>query len=207
MSTWQSIEVLDLVEHNRSEPLEEVVRRRFSLLDTRTGHRRAIVPTRAPDPARAFHWTSFTRAQVASMRAFVDARRGMAVPFWLPSWQADLSLAADVGSGAVILTVRRMLYARLLFPGTAGRRHLAFHRRGQALLFAKVTAATDPGSGATETLTVTPAIGANLAAAATTIMFLKLCRLEDDEAEITWLNSRMADTILRVREVPTEAPT
>lgn len=207
MSTYLGYDVLDLVEHNRRESFEERVRWRFTLLDTATGKRTADAHDRASSPVRPFLWTAFSRTEAKAIRDFLDARRGRAVPFWLPSYQKDLTLAVDGVATGIILTVDHVRYAQLLFGDVGARRHVALHLPGGAFAFHKVTAATDPGNGLTETLTVSPALAVAYPKATTLVCFLKFCRLDEDEVELTWLSRDHADAVIHCRELPNEAPT
>ncbi len=102
--TYLGYDVLAL-NYNRLGPFQEQLRRKFVLLDSRTGKRVADEQAPAPAPSRPFTWTALGRAEIAAMRAFLDARVGRAVPFWLPSFQWDLSLAEDVLQDQSIVTI------------------------------------------------------------------------------------------------------
>lgn len=207
MSSYLGFDVLDLVEHNRREPLEERVHRSFALLETATGLRRADEHSRSASPLRLFLWTVFNRTEAKAARDFLDGRKGRAVPFWLPSYQKDLTLAQDAAAAATILTIEHVRYTQLLFGTTGARRHFALYRPGSGMVFHKVTAATDPGDGLTETLSITPALASTFPKGTTLLSFLKLCRLEEDEVELTWLSRDHADVVIHCRELPNEAPT
>lgn len=206
MSQYLGIDVLDIKIHNRSEPLDEAVRRSFALIDSETGKRKPDERTAAPNPARPFHWTCFSRAEVNAMQTFLDARRGMAVPFWLPSYQQDLSLNEAAVETETILTIDHVRYAQLMFPNTGARRHIAIYARGQAMFFRKIVDAQDPVDNTTESVTVDSGLPRDLPIDTTVISFLKLCRLDEDGWTISWLSGHTADTVIRVREVPKEAP-
>lgn len=202
---YQGYDVLDQRVHDRQGKLEEQSRRRFVLLDNVTGKRQAYIPTAAPAPLRTFLWTCASRAEVAQLRAFLDARKGRAVPFWLPSYQQDLVLAADAANAATSLTVQRIAYALQMFPSTGARRHLALYPHGGGTLtLRKVSDATD--GDPTESLALSSALPQAYPAATTIVSFLKLCRLEDDDVEIRWLGENVARASLRFRELPNEAP-
>lgn len=203
--SWQGFDVLS-IEPSREGAIEERIQRRFALLDTKTGKRAADEFSAVPAPVRPFVWIAFGREEIANLRAFLAARKGSAVPFWLPSYQADLSLAEDVLKDAAIATIRRVRFHDLLFPGAAGRRHLAFYGIGTGLTFHKVLEADDPGDGITESLTIDPVAPRLYPAASTVISFLKLCRLENDEVSIEYPSTEVARAEIRAREIPLEAP-
>ncbi len=90
--TYLGHDVLTL-DYNRVGAIEERLKRKFVLLDSKTGKRVSDEQAPAPAGSRPFTWTALGRTEIATMRAFLDARVGRAVPFWLPSFQWDLALA------------------------------------------------------------------------------------------------------------------
>lgn len=206
MSTYLGLDVLDQTVHDRAGSVEESLRRKLALLDGGTGAREADAQSGAPAPARPFLWTCLSRAAVAGLRAFLDARKGRCVPFWVPTYQQDLTLAADLGSGASSATIRWVGYALHLFPPGGARRHLALYEPGAALVYRRVTAATDPGTGLTESLALDSPAPRLFPAATTVVSFLRLCRLDDDDVRIEWSGRGFAQAELRIRDLPAEAP-
>ena len=205
MAQWQGFDILE-TEPNRLGPLEDNVERDFVLLDSRTGKRWADELTAAPAMMRPFVWTAFSRAQAQEMREFLDARKGRAIPFWLPSWQQDLGLRTDAIQAQTILELEWVRYTQLMFPDSAARRHLRVFGLGEAPSYHYIDDAEDPGDWIEESITITPGAPRDLPAATTTLSFLRLCRLEDDEVEVAWESRAVAHAILRVREIPNEAP-
>ena len=206
MSTYLGLDVLDLTRHNRQGTLAETLRRKFRLLDPSTGKRVSDSQGKAPAPARPFLWTCLSRPEITAMLAFLDARKGRCVPFWLPSYQQDLTLAADAASGAISLTVRWINYTVQMFPQGGGRRHLALYDPNSSPVYRKVTAATDPGGRVTESLGLDATLPRAFPAATTVVSFLKLCRLEEDRNRTNWLSRNVAEAEIMVRELPQEAP-
>lgn len=204
--TYLGHDVLEL-NYNRVGPVEERLRRKFVLLDSKTGKRVADEQAPAPAPSRPFTWTALGRAEIASMRAFLDARVGRAVPFWLPSFQWDLALAEDVLQDQSIVTIHWVRYRQQMWGTTGARRHLAFWSLGAgAMDFYRIADATDPADYQTETLTLDPVAIRDYPMATTVLSFLKLCRLEDDLVEISYPTAHVAEATIRVRELPLEAP-
>lgn len=141
------------------------------------------------------------------MREFLDARKGRAVPFWLPSYQWDLSLAEDAIEDEAILTVNWVRYTEQMYGTTGARRHIAMWALGQiGMEYYKITDATDPGDDITESITITPIADRDYPAASTVISFLKYCRLENDLIEISYPDGQHAQATIMVRELPLEAP-
>lgn len=206
MSLYLGLDVLDQAVHDRAGTVDESLRRKFALLDGGTGAREADAQSDAPAGARPFLWTCLSRAEVADLRAFLSARKGRCVPFWVPTYQQDLTLAADLASGASSATIRWVGYTAHMFPSGGGRRHVALYDPGASVAYRKVTAATDPGTGLTESLALDSPAPRLFPAATTIVSFLRLCRLDEDEVRIQWTSRGFAQAELRLRDLPAEAP-
>ena len=204
--TYLGYDVLEL-NYNRVGPFDERLRRKFVLLDSKTGKRVSDEQAPAPAAARPFTWTALGRAEIAAMRAFLDARVGRSVPFWLPSFQWDLSLAEDVLQDQSIVTIRWVRFRQQMWGTTGVRRHLALWSVGDSTMdYYRIADATDPADYLTETLTLDPIAVRDYPVGNTVLSFLKLCRLEDDLVEITYPSAQVAEATIRVRELPLEAP-
>jgi hypothetical protein len=205
VSTYKGHDVLQL-DYNRLGAFQERHRRRFVLLDSQTGLRHADEHSPAPAPARPFTWTAIGDDEIATMRAFLDARKGRAVPFWLPTFQWDLSLAQDVVETQAIITIHYVRYVQQMWGTTGARRHLAIWTLGEGIMdFYGVEDSNDPGDYLTETLTLdTPAVR-DYPAQQRVISFLKFCRLETDRVELSYPVPGVAEATIRTRELPNEA--
>lgn len=201
-STYLSVPVLDAMEPNRSGPLEDEFQRDFRILDNITGARLSVVNTPAPANVRPFRWTCLSRAEIGTLRAFLDARQGRRKPFWFPNWQADLSLAAGASSGSNFIDVVDVEYGSLTW-GTTGARRFLMLRDAAGPSYHRVT---DTGTaGANERLTITPVLPRAFATG-TLVSYLRYARLENDEAEIVWQSGHTAECVLACRDLPLEAP-
>ncbi len=206
MTTYRGFDVLEL-NYNRIGRIEERIRRKFVLLDSVTGARQADEQAPAPAPTRPFSWIAFGRAEIEVMRDFLDDRKGRAVPFWLPSFQWDLSLAEDVPLSSLVIPVRGVRYSSQMFGTTGARRHVALWDLGVGSFeFYEIVGASDPGGGLDEQLTISPVAVREYQAARTVISFLKLCRLEADSVEIRFPSGDVAEATIQVRELPMEVP-
>jgi len=203
--SYLDIEVLEL-EPNRLVPYDDEYQRKFTLLDTQTGKRWADEDSPAPANVRPYLWTAYGRREIAAMFAFLDRRKGAAVPFWLPSWEQDLRLASDAMEEQTILELIWVRYAQQMFPDTNARRHLAVYSVDQPATYHTIQDADDPGDQATESVTIAPETPRAWPAMSTTISFLRLSRLDQDETEITWHGLECAEAKLTIRELPNEAP-
>lgn len=174
------------------------------LLDNGTGIRAADATFPAPAIARDMTWVAFTRAEVKALRAFIDARKGRAVPFWMPSWDDDMTLTAPVSAGVNVFTVQSMGYAANVFPAGPAHRYI-YLLDGTTARFGKVTGAVDNGDG-TETITLLNNLTADISPATTQISFLRLCRLDSDDVDIEWITGGIATARLSIVELPAEVP-
>ncbi len=204
--SYLGYDVLEL-NYNRVGAFEERLRRKFVLLSSNTGRRIADEQAPAPAPSRPFTWTAIGRDEISAMRTFLDARRGRAVPFWLPSFQWDLALAADVAQNQSGATIRWVRYKQQMWGTTGARRHLALWSLGDGTMdFCRITGATDPANYQTETLTLDPVAQREYSSAKTVLSFLKFCRLDEDRVEVSYPSVNVAAATIRVRELPLEAP-
>ena len=195
------------INYNRLGAFQERHRRKFVLLDSKTGSRTADEQAPAPAPIRPFTWTALGDVEIAAMRAFLHARMGRAVPFWLPSFQWDLSLAQDVVQNQAIVTIHWVRYVQQMWGTTGARRHIAVWTLGfPEMDFYRVSDAVDPGDYLTETLTLDPPAIRNYPVAQRILSFLKLCRLDQDLVEVSYPRVGAAEATIRVRELPTAAP-
>jgi hypothetical protein len=208
LPTYAGFDVLNL-NPNRAETVEEVVSRKFVLLDTETGIRRADEHSPAAAPARPFRWTAIGRDAVAELIAWLDERRGRRVPFWLPSFQSDLTLASQLAEDDATAEIKWVRYTQQMFPGSGGRRHLAFYPgvggEQVSMDFYGVVDADDPGDFILETLDLDPPAVTTYPSATTTISFLKFCRLEEDGVTLKG-GFDWTEAVIRFREIPHEAP-
>lgn len=206
--TYLGYDVLEL-NYNRRGPIEETLDHDFILLDARTGKRYADDHAESPAASRPFIWTADDRAESATMRAFLAARKGRAIPFWFPSYQWDLALVEDCLTAAATLTIEWVRYTQQMFGTTGARRHVALWTHGVpgSMDYYRIDDADDPGTEVTETLTLDPAAVRDYDAETTVISFLKLCRLESDLVTIRYPDGVHAEAEIVVRELPNEAPT
>jgi hypothetical protein len=200
MATYQGYDLLDQTQPGRTGE-EKEIRRSVVLLDNKTGKRTSDDRGGTPVIERGFSWLAQGRSAVNTLKAFITARKGRAVPVWVPTYQRDLALTTDVGSADIAITVKDINYTNMMFPNAA-RRHIAFIGPSGAITPRKITSAMRNANN-TETLTLDSAVGASFSAS-TMVCFLALCRLAEDEVEITWHSVEVAEATLRFVEVPRE---
>lgn len=207
MTVYAGYDVLE-VEPSRDGAKTHTYMRPFNLLDTATGKRDADEDGPAPSLEIPFVWVASSRAEIGAMKTFLNARKGRAVPFWVPSYQRDLRLNATLFGGGSAFVIKRVGYSTLVFPDSNARRHLAFYTIPSAVpAYRKVLSAVESGGGTTEDLTVDSTLPAGTYEQATSVIsFLRLCRLTNDENIIEWLDNKTARCNLSFTEIPLEAP-
>lgn len=196
--TILGVEVLDVMP-NRVGTEEDTADRRIDVLDPRTGPIWVEATSEAPALVRHnFVWTMLREDEVLPFVAFLERRRGQAIPFLVPSWQQDLILASAVSAGAEHLTVQPCGYADRLFATGTGRRMLALLPPGGSWSYHDVTQAAD--QGAVEALTISPPAPVAWTLG-TLVSFLRYCRQERDDVEISFWRPGAMQTELPLREI------
>jgi hypothetical protein len=203
-SGYLGLDVLDGLPANEGAVQDGYVRR-LEVLDPGPGLMTVDARDVAPDWVRPVLWRCTSRAGATELREFLARRRGRAVPFWLPTFDEDLTLAADALTSVSTLSIVSCGYSNLLFPLGPARRHLALQASPGTPIYRKVTAAVDNQDG-TETLTLDTAIDRDLLAGRAMISFLRYCRLDDDGPVIDWTGPAYCECALPVRELAAECP-
>lgn len=195
-----------LEDPNRRDDPTHTVRRSKVRIDSLTGPFTEIVKGQSSRQVRPFSWFMESRAAINAFRSFRDARLGRLVPFWVPTWQNDLLLTADVADGADSLIVGNVGYSRFLFdPVTTWRRHVAFIKIGVGIQFVRRIDAAAEGA-AVETVTLDSGVTGALAQTGWMLSFLTLCRLNTDLVSLHWHSRTVAEAEFEMIEVAQEMP-
>lgn len=209
MNQYAGYDVLELPTEGSSGQ-EDQPERRFYLTDAGTGKRVADDPEAASSGILSYTWVCTSLSEIAELKAFLDARRGRAIPFWLPSFRHQLTLNGDHNPGHTFIDVKAYGYAVHMWPDTGARRHLFFRSRTAVVFYRKATSAVNNQNG-TESIYLNAPLGQDVTVADWMVGFLRLCRLEDDLTRIEHQKGgagteRYARADLRLREIPKEAP-
>lgn len=191
--------IFDVVDPNRREAMADTLRRSVERHASPTGsfteYARGLSPVGGRKDVLV---TLSSRAEIASLLTWFHGVRGALAPFWWPTWQTDLILAAPI-AGAT-LTIVFTGYSARLFPFEA-RRHLAFIPLAGAIIHRRVLAAVDNEDG-TETLTLNAAVVGDFSF----VSFLLYVR-GSDALELAWGSDETAEARLTLTELPREVPT
>jgi hypothetical protein len=204
MSTWKGYTILPM-------PSGGVVRshrlaRRYAIVGPTTGLRTLDAHDDVATESRSLEWLCTTPGEIKTALDFVDAVRGSLTPFWITTYERDLELASNLGAADGSMTIRFCGYTAYLFPmGAARRSILGRVLSSGAEASVKVTASVDNADG-TETLTLEAPSGLALTVGDSTFGIMRLVRLEDDRLNLSHLSYGIARALMRVVEVPKEAP-
>lgn len=181
-------------------PIQETLSRLVTAYDPGLGERVAYLETPAATRTRTYRWILKTRTEVADMRDFLDRRWGMAIPFRMPSWQRDMTLAEDIAADTGEFNIRAFGYSDHLYPAGPMYRQLYFRSPdGASTAVRNVVGCLDNEDG-TEDIELDSATGFDMTPD-TQVMFLRYCRLGDDAAEFHWKTGHVATIDLPVREI------
>jgi hypothetical protein len=192
----------DVLEKRSNATLEAIdtITRIIRPLDHVVGARTNIVQDFAPKIDREFLWSGYTSEEIVILRNFFKARRGKAVPFWVPTWRRDLFLHSSVILNENAALFEDTGYSNFAFQHKS-RRHIAFMLTSGPV-YKKVSSASSDGF--VETITFTsnlPAIPLD-----TLVCFLTLCRLNTDNPSIEFITNSKAESRIPYIEIPEEAP-
>ena len=161
----------------------------------------------ATGASRALLCKCLNAAAVLALKRFFRARIGRLLPFWLPTWDADLTLSSaynHIGQQNHVIHVVYCGYTDLLYAAGSARRHLQIKLPSGATCWRSIVAANSP-DGLTETLTMNTNLTENLAAG-TSLCFLRYCRLASDALELSWSGPAYAEATLEAVELACDAP-
>jgi len=149
-----------------------------------------------------------SRAEITTFRTWVTRRLGRLVPFWAPTWQADLVLAATADRLSTGLSIIQTGYTAFQFPSPARRDLAIFMLDRSGIYFHRVIASVELGNQ-TEALTLeaTPVLEAALTPTNCMIAFMPFCRLaSDDTPDFKWQTNTVVEAALAITSLPGETP-
>lgn len=205
MATHQGLDVLEIDGDGRFERAD-AHDRAIVVLDAGHGRKDADDIEGVSGVHRDYLWTGLGLSDVAALKAFIDARKGRAVPFWLATLEHDVTLNGDHNAAHAFIDIVSIGYTENLFPYSGARRHLFFRSLATgAAFYRKVTSSVNNLNG-TESLYLDSALGVSVPVADYMVGFLRLCRLEEDEVTISWSARSHQAARIRLHELPLEAP-
>lgn len=191
-----------LVEPNRVSALTERTVRDLDVFETQNKARFSRTKSDTPYVVRSFDWFLHGRARMFAFRRWLYSRRGCQLPFWAPSWKADMKLAAPTLAGSPNIEILNIAY-QSLYLENSGRKHIIiFMKSGGSYLRQIISAATGQ-SNATEILVlneVSPVVIRPEEVGM--ICFLSLYRHDADEVELDWRSDKLILSSQTMRLLP-----
>lgn len=151
----------------------------------------------------ALDFLATSRAAVAELEAFFDAREGRFSGFWVPTWRADLRLAADVEAGSAGFEIEAIGLADR-FADLPGYPYLALLSAEGFELVEALGAAPKDGDASREVVTTTAPITTAHAASETTVSWLIFARFGEDAVSWRYETDEIAATRLTFLELSQE---
>ena len=186
---------------NRIEDLTDTWRRKLAVLDYGTGPVSVDDLIGLPVVGKRLRFTFRDRAKIHAFRAWLHARQGRAVPFWLSSGQSDVEVTRPIHAADQHLAVRNIGYARYLASPTI-RRDVAIRVAGGSVHHRRITGANEISEDE-ELLTIDAPLGLAIPLSRIgRVSFLNLVRLEADAQELFWETDGIVQAVLEVRTVP-----
>lgn len=181
-----------MIAPNWVSPLTEQNVRNLDVFETDLKARFTVLNNDVPYVVRAHAWFLKGKGKIDQFRRWLYSRRGRVVPFWSPSWKADLRLVTRIEQGAVTIEVANIGYRNFYATPTGRQDIVIFLRNGQTLL-RRITGASQGVTSATEVLALDQEISQVIEPnAVQMISFLGLNRLDADEVELDWRSDQLA---------------
>ncbi|MDR3488614.1 MAG: hypothetical protein P4M05_27380, partial [Bradyrhizobium sp.] len=167
---------------DESQTLTLDYERLLTVLDNQTSIPRQIDQSGRTFPIQQYSWVITGRDEHLQFDALLQLLRGRAVPIWMPTFMQDFVIAADIGSGATAIVVKRSGFAFAGGP-RPDRQDIMIETDGETY-YRRITDVAS-SSGGTETLVLDAAIPVAVAQRKVhRICFMLLMRLNQDTIQI-----------------------
>lgn len=198
-TSYRGADVL-LRQPNRIEDITAEYQRLVDVFDNDTGVQVVTDIPNRPFVVRSFQFLLRDLADVAAMRAWLAARAGRQVPFWMPTWERNVEVAAPVAIDALAVTIVAQGFATY-FQAMPGRQDIALLHRDGTWFFRHITA-FEYVDGTVERIAIDEALGrACQPEEFALVCFLELARLESDAVEFHFETDSIAQVSLATRRV------
>jgi hypothetical protein len=186
-----------VTDRSMASGIKEQFERRFEEIDSVLGLSYRFPILSAPEQSGQFSWSSITRARYRQLIYWLHSRHGMWKCFWVPSWNSDLTVTAEIASNATTIQIADVGFrTRSVFPAD-----IMILTKAGARVYCHVTSAS-AGTTGNEVLTVSSAVGAHLYTwDIEGISMLTLSRFAADRVEVRHAGENAQVTVSTV-EVP-----
>lgn len=127
-------------------------------------------------------WMCYDRADHNLLRTLLYGLRGRYRSVWVPSMKPDLNVLANIGSASTTISVAYCGYT-VFGKNKEGRKDIRIETVSGVVYYRRITNSVE--AGATETLTISSALGANINAAdILRVSFMALSQLVSDSVDL-----------------------
>ena len=177
--------------------ISERYEREGFVIDNETGLITPIADMQYPVKSSMMNWRPWNKPDLFALRQWLHYCRGRQRGFWLPSYNNDLQITANITSGGSTITVQAVGYPNfetvrdIMIEDTSGNRY-----------YRRINSGVE-GGGNTEVLTLSAAAGINLTVAQVRrISYLTYMRNNADRIEIQHYAPGKATVSVPVMEAP-----
>lgn len=179
-----------MIAPNWVESMAERQVRNLDVFETSTKARFTLLRNEVPYIVRGFSWFLKSKANIAQFRSWLYARRGRTVPFWCPSWKADITVAFRIEQGSTSLRIKPIGYSSL-YVNKVGRQDLAIFLHGGQVLLRRIISAGE-GDDGYETLGLDAEFSSTIELSSIKMVsYLGLHRLDADAVEMSWKSDKL----------------
>lgn len=197
-TTYRGYPVLEL-RPDESEDLVSRFDRDLEEIDAQTGAVTVVDHTGRPFRGASLRWLSYGRSEHAELRSLLYGLAGRYASLWVPTWSADLVLAAPVGSGAGSITVEWAAYT-VAGQQQSNWRDIRIELWSGTVLYRRITDSAEAGE--TEILDIDTPLGVAVTPAdVRVISFLVFGAQESDAIELEHVTDADGLTIAACRFV------
>jgi hypothetical protein len=205
---YRGLDVLDL-DPNAAQPNDTSYHRSTQRFDPGPGAVTVIDRSGVTTlDAKAIPFLLASRDEITDFQTWLTRRRGRLVPFWAPTWQADLVLHTQANAGSTGFVIFNTGYTRFQFASIARRDLAIFMLDHSGIYFHRVIASVEELDG-TEALSIESShvLEATLTPSNCIISFLPFCRLaSDDTPEFKWQTTTVLEAVMQIASLPGETP-
>jgi hypothetical protein len=185
---------------NRAAAIDADYARTVETFDARTGPEEVQDPSEQGRVSVGLSFVLRDRADKASMRAWLAARRGQAKPFWVPDWQRALNLVGDVSSTSATLPVAAVNYA-IFAADQQARANIYIELLDGQQFLRGITGASAISAGV-EGIGIDTPLGVSITPAMVRrLTWLMPARLASDDIEITHRSAGVAEITIPIVSV------
>lgn len=204
-STWlqySGLDVLTLPPNTADGDTDETYDRDFDTVDFAKGSWFVSDHAAGPVISRPYKWLLKTRQEIMNFLAFLEVRKGKAIPFWMPTWSKDLEQMQDMGSADTNILIRNIGYTRHMNLNPNRSTLIFFPTDGSTPIVKTITGCAENSNG-TETLGLNSSFGViKKITDFRAISFLSYCRMDQDSFDLNWYTDSIADVSFKVKEIP-----